>query len=168
MFRRRAPSSWLAPAARPASPSDVVLQHRFKPAAEHLAAILREEQLGRIVKCSTAIPVWRPQSYYDEPGRGTKARDGGGVLLTQGIHTLDLMLSLAGPIVEVCGYAHTTPVHRMETEDLVSAAVRFASGGHRRDRRHHHRLSGQRRAHRPDRHQGHGFACRYGADRGLP
>jgi len=106
----------------------LVLQHRFKPAAERLAAVLREDGLGRIVNCSTAIRVWRPQSYYDEPGRGTKARDGGGVLLTQGIHTLDLMLSLAGPVVEVCGYARTTPVHRMETEDLVSAAVRFASG----------------------------------------
>lgn len=106
----------------------VVLQHRFKPAAERLAAILRAGELGPIVNCSTTIRLWRPQSYYDEPGRGTKARDGGGVLLTQGIHTLDLMLSLAGPVAEVCGYARTTPVHRMETEDLVSAAVRFASG----------------------------------------
>ena len=50
------------------------------------------------------------------------------MLVTQGIHTLDLMLSLAGPIVEVCGYTRTSPVHRMETEDLVCAAVRFASG----------------------------------------
>ena len=48
--------------------------------------------------------------------------------MTQGIHTLDLMLSLAGPVVEVAGFARTTPVHRMETEDLVCAAVRFASG----------------------------------------
>ena len=48
--------------------------------------------------------------------------------MTQGIHTLDLMLSLAGPIVEVAAIARTTPVHRMETEDLVCAAVRFASG----------------------------------------
>ena len=106
----------------------VVLQHRFKPAAERLAAILRAGALGQIVNCSTSIRLWRPQSYYDEPGRGTKARDGGGVLMTQGIHTLDLMLSLAGPIVEVSGYARTTPVHRMETEDLVCAAVRFANG----------------------------------------
>jgi predicted dehydrogenase len=73
--------------------------------------------------------LWRPQSYYDEPGRGTRARDGGGVLLTQGIHTLDLMLSLAGPVTEVRGYAMTSPVHRMETEDTVAAAVRFANGG---------------------------------------
>jgi predicted dehydrogenase len=106
----------------------VVLQHRFKPAAERLAAILQAGALGQIVNCSTSIRLRRPQSYYDEPGRGTKARDGGGVLLTQGIHTLDLMLSLAGPIVEVMGYARTSPVHRMETEDLVCAAVRFAGG----------------------------------------
>ncbi len=106
----------------------VVLQHRFKPAAERLAAILRGGGLGDIVGCSTGIRLWRPQGYYDEPGRGTKARDGGGVLLTQGIHTLDLMLSLAGPVAEVCGYARTSAVHRMETEDLVCAAVRFRSG----------------------------------------
>jgi predicted dehydrogenase len=106
----------------------VVLQHRFKPAAERLAAILREGRLGDIVNCSTSIRLWRPQSYYDEPGRGTMARDGGGVLMTQAIHTLDLMLSLAGPVAEVAGFVRTTPVHRMETEDLVCAAVRFASG----------------------------------------
>jgi predicted dehydrogenase len=106
----------------------VVLQHRFKPAAERLAAILEAGALGDIVGCSTSIRLWRPQSYYDEPGRGTKARDGGGVLITQGIHTLDLMLSLAGPIIEVSGYAATTPVHRMETEDAVCAAVKFAGG----------------------------------------
>ena len=58
--------------------------------------MLRAGELGKIVSCSTVIRLWRPQSYYDVEGRGTKARDGGGVLITQGIHTLDLMLSLAG------------------------------------------------------------------------
>ena len=106
----------------------VVLQHRFRPAGTKLAQILESGALGPIVNCSTTIRLWRPQSYYDQPGRGTKARDGGGVLLTQGIHTLDLMLSLAGHVEEVCGFATTTRVHRMETEDLVSAAARFTSG----------------------------------------
>ena len=105
----------------------VVLQHRFRPAAERLAALLAEGALGRIVGCSTTIRLWRPQAYYDEPGRGTLARDGGGVLMTQGIHTLDLMLSLAGPVAEVTGYT-ATAAHRMEAEDLACAAVRFASG----------------------------------------
>lgn len=106
----------------------VVLQHRFKPAAERLKQILADGALGTIVSCSTKIPLWRPQSYYDEPGRGTKARDGGGVLITQGIHPLDVMLSLAGPVEEVSGYAVTSAVHRMETEDLACAAVRYRSG----------------------------------------
>lgn len=106
----------------------VVLQHRFRPAGMKLAELLREGELGRIVGCSTIIRLWRPQSYYDEPGRGSFARDGGGVLISQGIHTLDLMMSLAGPITEVTGFSTTTPVHRMETEDMVCAAVRFASG----------------------------------------
>jgi predicted dehydrogenase len=106
----------------------VVLQHRFRPAGRRLAELLAAGELGAIVGCSTVIRLWRPQGYYDEPGRGSFARDGGGVLISQGIHTLDLMLSLAGPITEVAGFATTTPVHRMETEDMVCAAVRFANG----------------------------------------
>lgn len=106
----------------------VMLQHRFRPAGVRLADMLRAGDIGRIVSCSTMIRLWRPQRYYDEPGRGTLARDGGGVLLTQGIHTLDLMLLLAGPVSEVTGYAATSAVHRMETEDLVCAAVKFESG----------------------------------------
>jgi predicted dehydrogenase len=108
----------------------VVLQHRFRPAGLALAGHVRAGDLGRIVGCSTVIRLWRPQSYYEQSGRGTRARDGGGVLLTQGIHTLDLMLSLAGPVAEVRGYATTSAVHRMETEDLVCAAARFENGAY--------------------------------------
>ena len=106
----------------------VMLQHRFRPAGMKLREMLRAGELGKIVGCSTVIRLWRPQSYYEVEGRGTLARDGGGVLLTQGIHTLDLMLSLAGPIAEVRGYMTTSSVHRMETEDMAVAAVKFANG----------------------------------------
>ena len=106
----------------------VVLQHRFRPAAEKLHEILGEKKLGQLVSASASIPNWRPQSYYDQPGRGTRARDGGGVLLTQGIHTLDLFLSFTGPVAEVKSFAATTAVHRMETEDLVCAALSFENG----------------------------------------
>ena len=106
----------------------VVLQHRFRPAAEKLRELLDAGRLGKLVSASASIPNWRPQSYYDQSGRGTKARDGGGVLLTQGIHTLDLYLSFAGEAAAVKSFCTTTPVHRMETEDLVTAAVRFSGG----------------------------------------
>ncbi|MAY61168.1 MAG: oxidoreductase [Rhizobiales bacterium] len=106
----------------------VVLQHRFRPAGMMLSGLLADGELGAIVGCSTIIRLWRPQGYYDEPGRGSFARDGGGVLISQGIHTLDLMMSLAGGISEVTGFATTTPVHDMETEDMVCAAARFANG----------------------------------------
>src|SRR5258708_5362179 len=106
----------------------MMLQHRFRPAALKLRAMIRAGELGTIVNCSTVIRLWRPQSYYDVEGRGTLARDGGGVLVTQGIHTLDLMLSLAGPIAEVRAFAMTSRMHRMETEDMVAAAVKFTNG----------------------------------------
>jgi predicted dehydrogenase len=106
----------------------LVLQHRFRPAAVQFATMQRDGQIGALLAASASIRLWRPQSYYDEPGRGTLARDGGGVLITQGIHTLDLLQSLAGPVAEITGYATTSAAHRMETEDLACAAVRFASG----------------------------------------
>ncbi|ASY59859.1 Gfo/Idh/MocA family oxidoreductase [Sinorhizobium sp. CCBAU 05631] len=106
----------------------IVLQHRFRPVSEALAELIEEGRLGEIVSASARLHNWRPQSYYDQPGRGTRARDGGGVLLTQAIHTLDLIISLAGLPEEVRAHAATSKVHRMETEDLAMAAIRFANG----------------------------------------
>ena len=106
----------------------IVLQNRYRPACLALKAVLDQGRLGRLVGVSAATKNWRPQSYYDQPGRGTRARDGGGVLLTQAIHTLDLMLSFAGVPQEVTGFAATSPIHRMETEDIAVAAIRYANG----------------------------------------
>ena len=106
----------------------VVLQHRFKPASMAAAQLIGEGRLGELVCASAHIRNWRPQSYYDQPGRGTKARDGGGVLVTQAIHTLDVLVSLAGLPVEVSAYTATSPVHRMETEDVAAAVVRYGNG----------------------------------------
>ena len=105
----------------------IVLQHRFRPSAIRLREIMESGKLGAMIGASVSVLNWRPQSYYDQPGRGDKDRDGGGVLMTQGIHTLDLFLSLAGMPAEIVGYAATTPVHRMETEDMAGAAMKYDS-----------------------------------------
>jgi UDP-N-acetyl-2-amino-2-deoxyglucuronate dehydrogenase len=106
----------------------VVLQHRFRAASEHLRERVMGGGLGELAAAHVQSPWWRPQSYYDQPGRGTLERDGGGVLITQAIHTLDLMLSLTGPVAEVAAIAGTTALHRMESEDFVGAGLRFANG----------------------------------------
>ncbi|HET6519736.1 MAG TPA: Gfo/Idh/MocA family oxidoreductase, partial [Geminicoccaceae bacterium] len=106
----------------------IVFQHRFRESSERLRALVAGRGLGELAAAHVVLPWWRPQSYYDEPGRGTLARDGGGVLLSQAIHTLDLALSLTGPADEVAAVAGTSRVHRMETEDFVGAGLRFANG----------------------------------------
>lgn len=106
----------------------IVFQHRVRAASEKLAALIADGALGKLVLAEAAVPWWRDQDYYDEPGRGTYARDGGGVLISQAIHTMDLMLSLTGPVTEVMAMAHTTPLHAMESEDFVTASMRFTNG----------------------------------------
>ncbi|MCP3916699.1 MAG: Gfo/Idh/MocA family oxidoreductase [bacterium] len=108
----------------------IVFQHRFREASVALRARVQSGALGEIHSVQVNVPWWREQGYYDEPGRGTYARDGGGVLISQAIHTLDLMLSLTGPVSEVAAVAATSAVHAMESEDFVGAGLRFASGAH--------------------------------------
>jgi predicted dehydrogenase len=106
----------------------VVLQHRFRDGALALRDLLASGRLGRVQAASMAVPWWRPQAYYDEPGRGTLARDGGGVLLTQAVHTLDLFRALLGVRRVVAAQVCTTELHRMETEDHVHALVELGEG----------------------------------------
>lgn len=107
-------------------PLGIMLQHRARPVVSDLRGIV--PRLGQLVAVEVNVPWWRDQAYYDEPGRGTYARDGGGVLISQAIHTLDLMLSLTGPVTEVTAMAATTGFHRMEAEDFVAAGLRFENG----------------------------------------
>ncbi len=106
----------------------VVFQHRARESSTKLAEMLASDAFGEIALAEIAVPWWRPQSYYDEPGRGTYARDGGGVLISQAIHTLDLALLLLGPVRRVQAMARRTRLHDMEAEDFVTAGLDFASG----------------------------------------
>lgn len=106
----------------------VVFQHRFRESSEALRRLLAQGVLGRIATMHLDVPWWRPQSYYDQPGRGTLARDGGGVLITQAIHSMDLMLSLTGPVASVQAIAGTSALHQMESEDFVGAGLVFENG----------------------------------------
>ncbi|MCF3936107.1 Gfo/Idh/MocA family oxidoreductase [Acuticoccus sp. M5D2P5] len=107
----------------------IVFQHRYRVASSALSRLVESGALGKVTAATCIIPWWRPQSYYDEPGRGTMARDGGGVLITQAIHTLDVFRAVAGGIAAVSAAATTTAIHSMECEDYVGAALRLSNGG---------------------------------------
>jgi UDP-N-acetyl-2-amino-2-deoxyglucuronate dehydrogenase len=106
----------------------VVLQHRFRAAAQKLRTLVQGGELGPLLSASAAIRWWRPPEYFAQAGRGMRARDGGGVLLTQAVHTLDLFQSLTGPITRVAAMAKTSPLRKIDTEDIAVAAIEFRNG----------------------------------------
>ncbi len=106
----------------------VVFQYRFRPGTATLRKLLRDGELGDLLSASCAVRWWRPPEYYAQPGRGMRARDGGGVLLTQSIHTLDVLLDLAGPVKRVSAQCRTSPLRSIDTEDIACAAVEYRNG----------------------------------------
>ncbi len=106
----------------------VISQHRFDPDTIKVHDLVEAQAFGRLVLGNALIPWWRSQAYYDSGAwRGTWKLDGGGVLMNQSIHSIDLLQWLMGPVKSVCAYTDTL-VHRMETEDVAVAILRFANG----------------------------------------
>lgn len=110
------------------TPLAVMFQHRARAPAQRLKQMLNDNALGEIAAVEITVPWWRDQAYYDTPGRGSYAQDGGGVLITQAIHTLDLALHLLGPVGRVQAMARRTKLHSMEAEDFVTAGLEFRNG----------------------------------------
>ena len=105
-----------------------IFQRRMSEAAQIVQQAIAEGGMGRILSCSMSVKWWRSQAYYDKDDwRGTWELDGG-ALANQGIHSLDQMVWMVGPVAEV-EYAHLETVnHQIETEDLAFAVVRFVDG----------------------------------------
>jgi UDP-N-acetyl-2-amino-2-deoxyglucuronate dehydrogenase len=107
----------------------VVSQHRFDPSTERVVAAIQAGELGRLTSGVAATAWWRGQSYYDSGRwRGTWAMDGGGAVMNQTIHTIDLLLAMLGVPTEVFAYSGRLAHERVEVEDTAVAVVRFAGG----------------------------------------
>jgi len=106
----------------------VIFQMRTSALWKRVREAVQSGALGRMVLGDAYIKYYRTQEYYDSSGwRGTWALDGGGALMNQGIHAVDLLQWIMGPVESVFAYAGHL-VHRIEVEDTAVAAVRFASG----------------------------------------
>ena len=106
----------------------MLFQHRMRASSVAAARYVASGELGALGVVEIAVPLWRDQSYYDELGRGTYARDGGGVMITNAIHSIDLAISLTGPVTRVQAMTATSLLHRMEAEDFASAGLHFSCG----------------------------------------
>ena len=105
-----------------------VFQKRFMPLAVEVKAALTAGRLGRLYMADAYLKWWREETYFaNSPWRASRSHEGGGALINQGIHMVDLLLWLTGPVVEVTG-AVATVAHAIEMEDVAAATLRFASG----------------------------------------
>jgi predicted dehydrogenase len=106
-----------------------IFPSRFADANRTLKAAVDTGRFGRLTLGETTCKWWRSQAYYDQGGwRGTKALDGGGALMNQAIHNVDLLLWMMGPATRLCGFVDTLAHQRIEVEDTAVACLRFASG----------------------------------------
>jgi UDP-N-acetyl-2-amino-2-deoxyglucuronate dehydrogenase len=106
----------------------VVSQHRFDDAVLFLKRALEAGRLGRILQADAYVKWHRSAEYYRRPIKGSWAGEGGGALINQAIHQVDLLLHLIGPVREVFGSWQLGAIHSIESEDVVNALLRYDSG----------------------------------------
>jgi UDP-N-acetyl-2-amino-2-deoxyglucuronate dehydrogenase len=106
----------------------VIFQNRFGKAAKRLRDAVQQGLLGKLILGDAYIKWHRTQEYYDTGGwRGTLKGDGGGALINQSIHTIDLLQWIMGPVKAVYGKVATS-THQIEGEDLGLALLTFENG----------------------------------------
>ncbi|MDQ3695507.1 MAG: Gfo/Idh/MocA family oxidoreductase, partial [Chloroflexota bacterium] len=107
-----------------------IFQRRFWPAAQRIRAAIDDGKLGRLTLAECQVRIWRPRDYFARDAwRGKWATEGGGALMNQGIHAIDLMQWFMGPVTEIYGkYATLQHADYIDVEDTVVATVAFANG----------------------------------------
>lgn len=109
--------------------SSVISQHRFDPASQIVSKAVTGQRFGRLTSAIASVGWWRSQEYYDSGDwRGTWAMDGGGALMNQGVHTVDLLLWFMGTPVQIHAHTRLLAHERMEVEDTAVATIVFESG----------------------------------------
>jgi len=107
-----------------------IFQSRFNPDFARLKKAVDENQLGDLLLGNAYIKWYRPPEYYSSSQwRGTLSGDGGAALINQGIHTIDLLQYVMGPVKSVYGKVQTR-VHKIEGEDVGAAIVEFENDAH--------------------------------------
>ena len=106
----------------------VVSQHRFDDASLFLSKAIAAGRLGKLLQCDCYVKWYRSPQYYSRPIKGSWQTEGGGALINQAIHGIDILRWIAGPVKQVFGIWQLGALHKIESEDVVNAVVQFANG----------------------------------------
>ena len=106
----------------------VVSQHRFDDSTQFLRRSLASGRLGKLLQADAYVKWFRTAAYYSRPIKGSWATEGGGALINQAIHQIDVLLWLTGGIAEVFGYWQLAALHNIESEDVICALLKYSSG----------------------------------------
>jgi predicted dehydrogenase len=106
----------------------VVSQHRFDDSIMFLKRAIGAGRLGRILQADAYVKWYRSAEYYARPVKGSWAGEGGGALISQAIHQVDMLLYLIGAVDEVFAHWQLGALHKIESEDIVNAVMRYANG----------------------------------------
>ncbi|GAA4430662.1 Gfo/Idh/MocA family oxidoreductase [Georgenia halophila] len=107
--------------------ASVISQRRFEPEYATVERLVSDGDLGALRLATTHVHWWRDETYYASAPWRARMAAGGGSLMNQGAHNVDLLLWLCGPVAEVTAQ-YGTLAHRMDAEDTTVATLRFASG----------------------------------------
>ncbi len=106
-----------------------IFPSRFHESSQLVKQAIDKGRFGRLTMGDAYVKWFRTQEYYDSGAwRGTWKLDGGGALMNQAVHSVDLLLWFMGPAVEVTAYTATLAHKRIEVEDVAAATIRFANG----------------------------------------
>jgi predicted dehydrogenase len=106
----------------------VMSQHRFDDAAIFLKRAIAAGRLGRILQADAYVKWFRTDEYYSRPIKGSWHTEGGGALINQAIHQIDLLLYLIGRVQSVSGLWQLAAHHTIESEDIVNALLKYQTG----------------------------------------
>jgi predicted dehydrogenase len=106
----------------------VVSQHRFDDSCQFLHKAIAEGRLGKILQADAYVKWYRSPAYYSRPIKGSWETEGGGALMNQGIHQVDVLLWMIGAVSELSAYWQLGALHKIESEDVVSALLKYRNG----------------------------------------
>lgn len=106
----------------------VVSQHRFDDSSIFLVKALKAGRLGKILQADAYVKWYRSAAYYSRKIKGSWDVEGGGALINQAVHQVDVLLWLIGPVRELFGYWQLGALHKIQSEDVVTAIMRYKNG----------------------------------------